>query len=105
MKYEITPGKFITFEGGEGVGKSTNIRFVQAWLEARGIECRVTREPGGTPLAEDIRSILLAARDESVDPMAELLLVFAARAQHVNQLIKPALEEGAWVLCDRFTDA
>ncbi|ARU56296.1 thymidylate kinase [Oleiphilus messinensis] len=105
MKYEITPGKFITFEGGEGVGKSTNIRFVQAWLEARGIECRVTREPGGTPLAEDIRSILLAARDESVDPMAELLLVFAARAQHVNQLIKPALEEGTWVLCDRFTDA
>lgn len=98
-------GKFITIEGTEGVGKSTNLAFVRAWLEAQNIEVVVTREPGGTPLAEEIRALLLAKRDEPVDETAELLLVFAARAQHIAQVIKPALARGAWVLSDRFTDA
>lgn len=98
-------GRFITIEGTEGVGKSTNIEFIRQWLEARGIELVQTREPGGTPFAEDVRSLLLAVRDESVDETAELLLMFAARSQHLNKLIKPALERGAWVLCDRFTDS
>jgi dTMP kinase len=78
---------------------------VRDWLQARGIEVVVTREPGGTPLAEEIRNLLLAKREEQVDETAELLLVFAARAQHIAQVIKPALERGAWVLSDRFTDA
>jgi dTMP kinase len=98
-------GKFLTIEGTEGVGKSTNLAFVRDWLQAKGVEVVVTREPGGTPLAEEIRSLLLAKRDESVDETAELLLVFAARAQHIAQLIRPALARGAWVLSDRFTDA
>ena len=98
-------GKFLTIEGTEGVGKSTNLAFVGDWLRARGIEVIVTREPGGTPLAEEIRSLLLSKREESVDETAELMLVFAARAQHLAQVIKPALARGAWVLSDRFTDA
>ena len=98
-------GKFLTIEGTEGVGKSTNLVFVRDWLQAQGIEVVVTREPGGTPLAEEIRALLLAKRDEPVDETAELLLVFAARAQHIAQVIKPALARGAWVLSDRFTDA
>ena len=98
-------GKFLTIEGTEGVGKSTNLAFVRNWLVAKGIEVVVTREPGGTPLAEEIRSLLLAKREESVDETAELLLVFAARAQHITQVIKPALARGAWVLSDRFTDS
>ncbi len=98
-------GKFLTLEGTEGVGKSTNLAFVRDWLESRNIEVVVTREPGGTPLAEQIRELLLAKRDEAVDQTAELLLVFAARAQHLAQVIKPALARGAWVLSDRFTDA
>jgi dTMP kinase len=98
-------GKFLTIEGTEGVGKSTNLAFVADWLRARGIEVIVTREPGGTPLAEEIRSLLLSKREESVDETAELMLVFAARAQHLAQVIKPALARGAWVLSDRFTDA
>lgn len=98
-------GKFLTIEGTEGVGKSTNLAFVRDWLEAKGIEVIVTREPGGTPLAEQIRHLLLSKRDEPVDETAELLLVFAARAQHLAQVIKPALARGAWVLSDRFTDA
>jgi dTMP kinase len=98
-------GKFLTIEGTEGVGKSTNLAFVRDWLQAQGIEVVVTREPGGTPLAEEIRSLLLAKRDESVNETAELLLVFAARAQHIAQVIQPALARGAWVLSDRFTDA
>lgn len=98
-------GKFLTLEGTEGVGKSTNLAFVRDWLESRNIEVVVTREPGGTPLAEEIRGLLLAKRDEPVDQTAELLLVFAARAQHIAQVIKPALARGAWVLSDRFTDA
>lgn len=98
-------GKFLTIEGTEGVGKSTNLAYVKTWLETRGIEVVVTREPGGTPLAEEIRALLLARRDEGVDETAELLLVFAARAQHIAGVIKPALARGAWVLSDRFTDA
>lgn len=98
-------GKFLTIEGTEGVGKSTNLAFVRDWLTARGIEVVVTREPGGTPLAEEIRSLLLSKRDEAVDETAELLLVFAARAQHLAHVIKPALARGVWVLSDRFTDA
>ena len=101
----MQPGKFLTIEGTEGVGKSTNMAFVRAWLEERGIELVVTREPGGTPLAEEIRALLLAKRSEKVDETAELLLVFAARAQHLAQVIKPALARGTWVLSDRFTDA
>lgn len=101
----MTPGRFITVEGTEGVGKSTNLAFIQHWLEAQGHRVLVTREPGGTPLAEELRSLLLAPRDETVDPMAELLMVFAARAQHLEQVIKPALATGTWVLCDRFTDS
>ena len=98
-------GKFITLEGVEGVGKSTNLQFVTDWLRERGIPFVQTREPGGTPLAEQLRELLLAKRDEAVDPTAELLMVFAARAQHLAQVIKPALERGDWVICDRFTDA
>jgi dTMP kinase len=98
-------GKFLTLEGTEGVGKSTNLAYVRDWLESRDIEVVVTREPGGTPLAEEVRGLLLAKRDEPVDQTAELLLVFAARAQHLAQVIKPALARGAWVLSDRFTDA
>ena len=98
-------GKFLTIEGTEGVGKSTNIDFIRGQLLARGITLTLSREPGGTPLAEDIRGLLLANRDEIVDETAELLLVFAARAQHIQTVIEPALERGEWVLCDRFTDA
>lgn len=98
-------GKLITLEGGEGVGKSTNLAFVKQYLESAGVELVVTREPGGTEVAEKIRTLLLTPSDEPITELAELLLVFAARAQHVEQLIKPALERGAWVLCDRFIDA
>ena len=98
-------GKFLTIEGTEGVGKSTNLAFARDWLHAQGLDVVVTREPGGTPLAEEIRSLLLAKRDEPVDETAELLLVFAARAQHIAQVIQPALAPGTWVLSDRFTDA
>jgi len=98
-------GKFITVEGTEGVGKTTNIDFICRWMDQRGIDYLTTREPGGTPLAEDIRNLLLSPRDEPVDGCAELLLIFACRAQHLKQVIIPALESGKWVLCDRFTDA
>lgn len=98
-------GLFITVEGVEGVGKSTNIEFIASYLEARGVQLVQTREPGGTPLAESIRSILLEPRDEKVDDLTELLLVFAARSQHLTSVINPAIVESKWVLCDRFTDA
>ncbi|WP_372809534.1 dTMP kinase [Litorivivens sp.] len=98
-------GKFITLEGTEGVGKSTNLAAIVKWLEDHAIPYVKTREPGGTPLAEQLRELLLAPRDESVDAKAELLMVFAARAQHLAQVIKPALARGEWVLSDRFTDA
>ncbi len=99
------PGLFITVEGIEGVGKTTNIEFIADWLKANAIEFVATREPGGTPLAEEIREVMLSPRDEAVCDTTELLLVFAARAQHLSQLIQPAITEGRWVLCDRFTDA
>lgn len=99
-------GRFITLEGGEGVGKSTNLARVVAWLESRGLEVVQTREPGGTPRAEAIRGLLLDPDEpEPLDGDAELLLVFAARAQHLARVIRPALARGAWVVCDRFTDA
>lgn len=98
-------GKFITIEGGEGVGKSTNADFIQSVLESRGCEVVVTREPGGTALGEALRSILLSPDIESPVAMAELLIIFAARAQHLTTVIEPALAAGKWVLCDRFTDA
>jgi len=98
-------GKFITIEGGEGVGKSTNADFIQSVLESRGCEVVVTREPGGTALGEALRSLLLSADIESPVAMAELLIIFAARAQHLTTVIEPALAAGKWVLCDRFTDA
>jgi dTMP kinase len=98
-------GKFITIEGGEGVGKSTNIEFIKRLLEQRGVECLVTREPGGTPMAEEIREVLIKNRSEEVVSEAELLLMFAARAQHLGRKILPALESGVWVISDRFTDA
>jgi len=101
----VTRGLFITIEGGEGVGKSTNIEFIQKTLEQKGIESIVTREPGGTPLAEEIREVLIKNREEKVVSETELLLMFAARAQHLHQKILPALDAGVWVISDRFTDA
>lgn len=99
-------GKFIVLEGGEGVGKSTNLDFVRDCLENAGLFVRVTREPGGTKLGERLRDILLQDdEEETITPDAELLLMFAARAQHIAQVICPALDAGQWVVCDRFTDA
>lgn len=103
MKY--SRGLFITVEGGEGVGKSTNIGFLEKKLVSQGVELVLTREPGGTPMAEKIRELLLQVSDEQLTETTELLLMFAARAQHIQQLIEPALAAGKWVLCDRFTDA
>nr|WP_256355042.1 dTMP kinase [Pseudomonas sp. sia0905] len=96
---------FITLEGPEGAGKSTNREYLAARLREQGIDVLLTREPGGTPLAERVRELLLAPSDEPMASDTELLLVFAARAQHLAQVIVPALERGAVVLCDRFTDA
>jgi dTMP kinase len=98
-------GRFITFEGGEGVGKSTQIERTAAWLRESGREVVVTREPGGTARAERLRELLLERSAEPMPPACELMLMFAARATHVANLIEPALARGAWVLCDRFTDA
>ena len=101
----MNKGLFLTVEGAEGVGKSTNIAFIRSTLESKGIEVVVTREPGGTDMAEEIRAVLLKNRTEPVAENAELLLMFAARAQHIESLIKPALAAGKWVISDRFTDA
>ena len=98
-------GKFITLEGSEGVGKTTNIDFVCQLLETNNVPYIRTREPGGTPLAEALRDAMLAVREEQVSGMTELLLVFAARMQHLDCVIRPALAQGMWVVCDRFTDA
>ncbi|MBB5322380.1 dTMP kinase [Marinobacter oulmenensis] len=98
-------GRFITFEGTEGVGKSTQLQRAARALSDLGLEVEITREPGGTPMAEKIRELLLAPREEPVSDITELLLMFAARAQHLRNRILPALEQGRWVLCDRFTDA
>jgi dTMP kinase len=101
----MTRGKFITLEGVEGVGKTTNLAFIKAHLEKFRISVVVTREPGGTFLAEKIRELLLDADGEAVTEQAELLMMFAARAQHIKHVIEPALAQGNWVLSDRFTDA
>ncbi len=98
-------GRFITFEGGEGVGKSTQARILADALRQRGIEVVLTREPGGTPGAEAIRALLLDHGNEDWSPAAEALLFAAARADHVARVIRPALERGAWVVCDRFLDS
>ena len=98
-------GLFITLEGPEGAGKSTNRDYLAACLKAHGVEVLLTREPGGTPLAERIRDLLLAPSDEPMAADTELLLMFAARAQHLQEVIRPALARGSVVLCDRFTDA
>jgi|TARA_B110000902_G_scaffold264291_1_gene345399 dTMP kinase len=98
-------GLFLTVEGGEGAGKTTNIKTICDFLSANNIDYIVTREPGGTDLAEQIRELLLAPREESVAVKTELLLMFAARAQHLENKILPALTAGQWVVCDRFTDA
>ncbi len=98
-------GLFITMEGIEGVGKTTNLEFVRQYICDSQIEVVVTREPGGTELGEKIRGLLLDHRNQNIANDTELLLMFAARAQHIAEVIEPALAEGRWVLCDRFTDA
>lgn len=98
-------GRFITLEGSEGSGKSTNLNHIHQRLREAGIDVVLTREPGGTPLGEQIRGLLLDHRQQAMASDTELLLMFAARAQHLSELVIPALEVGKWVLCDRFTDA
>ncbi len=97
--------KFITLEGIEGVGKTSNLLFIKELLELSGQECVVTREPGGTPLGEALRGLLLSHSDENMSADAELLMMFAARAEHLNKVIRPALNNNKTVLCDRFTEA
>lgn len=101
----MTPGRFITLEGVEGAGKSTNLAFIEELLRASGIPHLVTREPGGTSLGEALREILLHGSHDGLCTDSELLLMFAARAEHLAKRIRPALAQGTWVLCDRFTDA
>jgi dTMP kinase len=100
-----TRGKFITIEGLDGCGKSTQLERLAAVLRAGGLKVHVTREPGGTPLGERIRGVLLDSRTSGLSPRAEMALMFGARAQHVDEVILPRLAEGTWVLCDRFTDS
>lgn len=102
---QISRGKFLTIEGQDGAGKSTNINVIEAFLEQQGIDYIKSREPGGTPFGETLREVLLNSNDEKIGDAAELLVIFAARAQHIEQVIDPALAKGQWVLCDRFTDA
>lgn len=104
MNKDHSPGIFVTLEGIEGVGKTTNLRFLAEHLHKHNVPVLVTREPGGTPLADDIRHFLLSEHEEEVLPETELLLMFAARAQHIKNVIRPALAAGKLVLCDRFTD-
>ncbi len=101
----VNEGKFITIEGQDGAGKTTNLDFICRQLASKGIDYVVTREPGGTPLGESIRDILLSRNELSINPTSELLLMFAARAQHLETVIEPALQAGKWIVCDRFTDA
>ena len=98
-------GRFITLEGIEGAGKSTVARYILEWLRARNVPAVLTREPGGTPLAERVRELVLKPDGEALPATAELLLMFAARSIHVANLVRPALARGEWVICDRFTDA
>ena len=104
MKNE-KPGKFITLEGIEGVGKTSNLRFIKELLESSGHDCVVTREPGGTNLGEALRGLLLSHSDDNMSADAELLMMFAARAEHLSKVIRPALDNNKTVLCDRFTEA
>jgi dTMP kinase len=101
----VSRGRFITLEGIEGAGKSTQARRAAEWLRQRGLTVVETREPGGTPLAERIRHLVLEQGNEPLSAAAETLLMFAARAVHVDQVIRPALARGDWVVCDRFSDA
>ena len=101
----MTRGRFITLEGIEGAGKSTVARIVSDWLAARSVPVRLTREPGGTPLAERVRQVVLERGSEHLSPVTETLLMFSARGIHLENLIRPALARGEWVVCDRFTDA
>ena len=105
MSEKYIPAKFITIEGVEGVGKSSNIEFIKKYFDDKGIQLALTREPGGTPLAEEIRELFLRKRNEPVSENTELLLMFAARAQHIAEFIRPSLNNNVWVLSDRFTDA
>ncbi len=98
-------GRLITIEGAEGVGKSTCVSVVEQWLREHGLRYVSTREPGGTSLGEQLRTLLLDPESGTIDPVAELLMMFAARAQHISEIIKPALARGQWVVCDRFTDS
>jgi len=98
-------GRFITIEGVEGTGKSTNLVLMETLIKERGFEVLVTREPGGTTIGERVREILLDMAEQKMTPMTELLLIFAARRQHVEQVIEPALASGMWVISDRFTDS
>ena len=104
-KQIVMANKFITLEGIEGVGKTSNLQFIKQLLETSGQNCVVTREPGGTYLGEALRGLLLSLSDESMSADAELLMMFAARAEHLSKVIRPALESGQTVLCDRFTEA
>jgi dTMP kinase len=101
----VSRGCFITLEGIEGAGKSTVARYILEWLQARGQPAVLTREPGGTPLAERVRELVLQPDGEAIPADAEMLLMFAARSLHLANLIRPALDRGDWVICDRFTDA
>ena len=98
-------GYFITFEGGEGAGKSTQVRLLAAWLSQKGLPVVVTREPGGTPDAETIRNLLVTGATQRWDPLTETLLHYAARGEHMTRLVVPALLAGQWVICDRFIDS
>ena len=98
-------GKFITFEGLDGVGKSTQLENLAGWLRERGVDVVTTPEPGGTAIGQKLRGVVLSSRTEGLSPLAELALMFADRAQHLDELIVPALHRGQWVLCDRFTDS
>ncbi len=102
---QLEYGNFISIEGIEGVGKSTAIKFLQQYLTSQGVQFVLTREPGGTPIAESIRQVLLGHYDEVMSPDTELMLMFAGRAQNIAEVIRPALDKGYWVLSDRFTDA
>ena len=100
-----SPGRFITLEGGEGAGKSTQIQVVKDYLEARGIDVIVTREPGGTPVGQEIRNLLVSGDKDKWSPLSETLLILADRAAHLEQVIRPALADGKYVVCDRFFDS
>ena len=105
MQHQANHGRFITFEGLDGCGKSTHLERLAAALRAQGIEVLTTREPGGSPIGERIRGLLLDSRTSGLAPLAELALMFASRAQHIAEVILPAIQRGAWVLCDRYTDS